>query len=180
MSAAKSGADGTYRPFGRYREHTGPGAESRLRLLLSRNGSWCVVVGGITAPSWFGRGRRRCRCRLCHGFRLWRRCHVVGVIEAQRGHAGPGPFLALRHGREKAFDVAAIASVDFHANGIIRIVPLSRCRRCGEDHSDPKDQPNQPAHDIPRQLVRSSNTASGVRTSYKTITIVGYPADSRR
>jgi hypothetical protein len=163
MSGATSGTSGAFIPGCRFAhpgynvsadiDHrfvvAGPGAESPLRLLLSlsRNGSGaCVVVGGITALFWFGWGRRRCRCFFCDGCRLRRGRHVIRVIEAQPRHARPSPCLALFHAGVKAFDAAAIASVDFHANGIARIVPLSRCRRRGDDRSDPKDQPNQAAH----------------------------------
>ena len=109
-------------------------------------------------PGRSGWGRRGCGCRLRGGRRLWRGCHVIGVIDAQPGRAPQGPFLALRHCREKAFDAAALPIVYFLANRIFRIVPLSPCRRCGEDHCYPKDQPNRPAHHTPLGACRFYRT----------------------
>jgi hypothetical protein len=104
---------------------------------------------GRSVPRRSGRARRGCGRRLCRGWSLRRRHDIIWVIETQPGYAPLGTLLALRHRREKAFDAAAFTIGYFHANRIFRIVPLGPGRRCSEDQSNSKDQPDWPVHRTP-------------------------------
>jgi len=126
-------------------------SESGRKWSVRRGGrcGWWFPAAAPARSAPLRSGGGRCRCRLCRGYRLRRGRHVIGIIEAHPGHAPCDPSLALRHRRVKAFDAAAVASVYFHADRIARVVPLSPGRRCGEDYSCRKNQPNQSAHDVP-------------------------------